>query len=68
MIDWSMIVLSLQNKGFSCEKLAGQLGSCPVHLRRIARGEVIQPKFDVGIKLLDLHSDLCPGSHKNLVL
>ena len=66
MIDWSMIVLRIQNKGICAERLAKMINGCPVHLRRLARCEVNQPKFNIGIKLLDLHSDICPDDHKDL--
>jgi len=57
MIDWALVLLRLQNQYGSIHKLAAEVNSCPVHLRRLARGEINEPKFMVGVKLLDLHYD-----------
>ena len=57
MIDWALVLLRLQNRHASIYKLAAEVNSCPVHLGRVARGEVNEPKFMVGVKLLDLHYD-----------
>ena len=37
------------------------------HIGRLARGEVDQPRFMTGVKLLDLHYDLEPERHKALI-
>ena len=39
-------------------QLAKKVGSDWQHLNRLARGDVREPKFMVGIKILDIHYDL----------
>jgi hypothetical protein len=68
MIDWPGIINRLRSKIGSLEKAARDVGSCPVHLRRLSRGETNEPKFSVGVKLLDMHLDHCPDDHKDITL
>lgn len=62
MIDWHRVVLDLRGHG-SLESIARRVGSDGRHLRRLARGEVEQPRFNTGVAVLDLHLDLCPEKH-----
>lgn len=62
MIDWQKVVLNLRRHG-SLETIARRVGSDGRHLRRLARGEVEQPRFNTGVRLLDLHLDLCGDRH-----
>ena len=66
MIDWSTIIINLRFKTGSLESLARDINSCPVHLRRISRDEVKEPKFSTGVRLLDLHSDHFPEKHREM--
>jgi len=66
MIDWPMIILRIRSKEGNLETLARSINSCPVHLRRISRNEVKEPKFSIGVKLLDLHSDHFPEKHREM--
>ncbi len=68
MIDWSIILIRLRTSRGSLEKVAREVGACPVHLRRISRSEVAQPKFSVGIRLLDMHFDEFPNQHQEIAL
>ena len=58
-LDWSMICCQIRNKHKSLSTVAKEVGSDWQHLNRLARGEVEQPKFLVGIKLLDIYHDCC---------
>ena len=68
MIDWIGITNRIRAKQGSLENVARDLNMCPVHLRRLSRGEVNEPKFSAGIKLLDLHLDLYPVQHEEINL
>ena len=68
MIDWMPIVNRLRTSRGPLVKLAATIGVCPQHLRRLARGEVGEPKFTAGIQLLDMHSDDRPEHHAELRL
>lgn len=57
-VDWSMLVLNLRrHKPLSVLSL--ELGKDKDYCGRLARGAVDEPKFLDGLKLLDLHLDLC---------
>lgn len=65
-IDWQAITNNLRSyKPLS--RVAKEVGSDWRHINRLARGEVSQPKFSVGVKLLDLHYDHCPQKHMAMV-
>ena len=68
MIDWSYVVNRLRSSRGSLEKVARQVDSCPQHLRRLARGDIQDTKFMVGVKLLDMHIDDYPDDHKKMAL
>ena len=61
MIDWSLILNQLRSSRGSLERVAREVNACPVHLRRLSRDEVHQPKFDVGVNLLDMYYDDYPS-------
>lgn len=63
MINWQTVTLNLRRHYGPLTKVAKKVGSDERHLRRLARGEVEQPRFNTGVKLLDLHSDVCPDRH-----
>lgn len=61
MIDWQRITLDLRQK-IPCREIDRR------HLHRhldytakIARGEIVEPKYSDGVKLLELHKTLCGG-------
>ena len=63
MIDWQKVCLNL--RGYrSLETVAKQIGTDAAHLRRLARGEVQEPRFNTGVKLLDLHFEKFPDKHR----
>ena len=58
MVDWQMTILRLNNAGYTCGMIAARVGSNQQHIARLARLEVEQPKFLVGVKILDLYHDV----------
>jgi len=66
MIDWQKVALNLRRyKPLS--QVANEVGSDWRHLNRLARGEVQQPRFDTGVRLLDLHYDQFPDRHREVL-
>ena len=63
MINWQRVVLNLR-RHISVSAVARRAGSNERHLNRIARGEVHEPRFSTGLRLLDLHHELCPDKHR----
>lgn len=63
MIDWQQVALNLRAHYGPLTKVAKVVGSDAKHLQNMARGEVEQPRFNTGVKLLDLHLDACPDKH-----
>jgi len=68
MIDWQSITLHLRSSRGSMKNLARLVDSCPQTISRLERGETVEPKFSIGVKLLDLHSDDFPEQHQELRL
>lgn len=62
-IDWQKVTLNLRHCYKPLSQVAKEVGSDWRHLNRLARGEVLQPRFDTGMKLLDLHFDVCKDRH-----
>ena len=67
-IDWQTITNNLRKPYGNLTNLAKAIDACPVHLRRLARGEVREPKFSLGVALLDLHYDHSPERHQGITL
>ena len=65
MIDWQTVTLSLRTHYKPLSAVAVEVGSDWQHLNRLARGEVMQPRFDTGVKLLDLAYDVLPPNEFN---
>lgn len=53
--DWQYITLSLRTNYKSLNKVGKEVNSDWVHLNRLARGEISEPKHSVGVRLLELH-------------
>ena len=60
MIDWMLLTILLRKHYKPLSKIGNEVGSDWSHLNRLARGEVNQPKFSVGVMLLDLGYDHIP--------
>jgi hypothetical protein len=59
MINWMQLVNNLRHDYKSLATVARELNSTEKHLNRLARGEVLEPRFNTGLKLLDFHLDKC---------
>lgn len=63
MIDWQRLLLNLRSSYKPLAKVADEVGADEGTLRRLARGDTKEPKFSVGLRLLDLHYDQCGDRH-----
>ena len=64
LIDWQAVTLSLRRYYKPLAQVAKEVGSDWQHLNRLARGEVTEPKFSIGVALLDLAYDHVPDSDR----
>lgn len=60
MIDWQLIVLQLRRHYGPLEKVSLALGKHKGWAAQISRGEIAEPKFMDGLRLLDFASDHLP--------
>ena len=67
MIDWQQIALNIQQK-MPLQVASLKLGLCKGYLSELARCEIQEPRFSIGMDILDLHFDLCKEKHKMLKL
>ena len=67
MIDWQRVALDIQHAGYPLTRAARLVRCDPQHIGRLARGEVNEPRFGTGVRLLDLHLDLCPERHAEVM-
>jgi hypothetical protein len=66
MIDWQQLALNLRRSG-SLTSYSLKIGRNKGFINQFALGIVKEPKFEDGIKLLDLHFDVVGGQkHKQL--
>lgn len=62
------LVNNLRHDYKSLATVARELNSTEKHLNRLARGEVLEPRFNTGLKLLDFHLDKCGiEKHRKLI-
>ncbi len=66
LIDWQQLVLNLRRYK-PLAHVANEVDIDADTLRRIARGETPQPKFDQGLRLLNLHLDHCSDRHRDIL-
>lgn len=65
-IDWQMLALNIQQKQ-SLAKASYKNRLNKGYLSQLARGEITEPRFSIGVKLLDYHFDVCGvDKHKRL--
>ncbi len=57
-INWQRICLQLRAKYKPLAVIAKEVGSCERHMNRLARGDVSEPRYTVGVKLLALHESV----------
>lgn len=63
------LVNNLRHDYKSISVIAREIESTEQHLNRLARGDVHEPRFNTGLKLLDLHLDKCGiDKHRGLVI
>ncbi len=67
MIDWQLLTINLRRDYKSLSSIAKEVGSDWQHLNRLARGETKEPRFSVGVRLIDLHFDYCKEKHKSIM-
>ena len=58
LIDWVKITSEIRKHHGSLAKGAKSIGCCAETLRQINRGEIREPKFTLGVKILDAHFDV----------
>ena len=68
MIDWQRLTLNLRHHYKSLWTVARELGLDGAHLNRLARGEINEPRFNSGVKLLDLHYDVMGERHAEILI
>lgn len=56
-IDWQMCVVKLRKHMTYCS-IASKVSACHKHIERIARGDINEPRFNTGVRLLDLAHDV----------
>ena len=66
MINWQRVAMNL-SRHMSLETAAKRTRLNADHLRRLYRGEVEEPRFNSGVRLLDLHLDVCPERHSEVL-
>ena len=66
MINWKRLVINLMKHNIGMNQAASRIGVPAGFLQPIWLGYVEEPIFSVGIKLLDLHLDVCPKQHADL--
>ena len=69
MIDWTLVVRSINCAGMSQREIAAAVDMSFSSVQKIAMGLHSQPrKFESCHRLLDLHLDMCPDRHKPEVI
>ena len=58
MVDWQRLALNLRRHKPLCA-LSREMGKNPGYLGQLLRGEIKEPRFYDGLRLLDLHLDWC---------
>lgn len=66
LIDWQQCAINLRRVK-PLAQIARELEIDPATLQRIARGETVEPKFEQGLQLLNLHLQHCPDRHQALL-
>lgn len=57
MIDWQLLAVKLQRNGLTSKKIQSETGMDWQSFGRLRRGEQKEPRFNTGVKLLDLAYD-----------
>jgi hypothetical protein len=67
-IDWMIVTNNIRAKYKPLSQVASEVGTGWQTLNQMARGEVKQPRYDVAIRLLDVHFDYCRDRHTAEIL
>lgn len=67
MINWQRVTINLRRHYKPLAQIGREVGSTEKFLNRLARGEVSEPRFGLGVRLLDLHFDHVPD-HGSVML
>ena len=63
-INWQQVVLNLRSRHSSMCKMAKELNTSYDTIKELELGRSTNPRYDLGLKLLDLHYDKCRELHK----
>ena len=67
-IDWPMCITRIRNrKRWSTRALGSAIGTSHTTISMIERDMMKEPGFTVGLRLLDLHLEVCPAEHASLI-
>lgn len=61
MIDWQQLTISLRQHYKPLERVADELGISHQHINRLARGDVLEPRYNSGVRMLKLAKDVLPA-------
>ena len=57
LVDWPLLLNILRARAGSLDAIAPRCRMTGATLRRLARGDVAQPRFDQGVRLLDIAAE-----------
>ncbi len=57
LIDWQLCIVKLRKHMTYC-MIASRVSACHRHIERIARGDITEPRFNTGVRILDLAYDV----------
>jgi hypothetical protein len=62
LVDWPLLLVLLRRRAEPLARIAAKVHMSEQMINRLARGDVMQPRFDQGVRLLAIASDeLTPG-------
>ena len=64
MIDWQQVVLNLRSRHSSMFKMSKELNASYDTIKELATGRSTNPRYDLAMRLLDLHYDKCRDRHR----
>ena len=67
-IDWRTLLRNLQRRGLGARDIANRALVPAADVAALLNRHSLEPPFSTGLKLLDLHHDICPEQHTTIVL
>ena len=58
-VDWQKLALDLRTVGVPHAQASKAIGEHSGYVAQLARGEIAEPRFTVGVALLNMHADKC---------